>query len=165
MFKVNDYVAYGHLAGACQVIGIRAGLDICGNETEYYVLQPVFDKNIIIKTPINSSQGLMRYIITKEEALALIANMANTETVWINDDRQRNEVFKKALKSGEHVGLVKLIKAVYQEKKAKAAIGKRVRKVDEDAMKVAEKQLHEEIALALDLSPDEVVPYIIQHIS
>lgn len=42
--------------------------------------------------------------------------------------------------------------------------GKKLTKTDEDIMNIAEKQLSEEFAVALDISPDEVLPYILEHI-
>lgn len=164
MFKVDDYVVYG-LAGVYRVMDVSREQDIGDNETEYYVLQPAFDRNIIIKAPMYNSKVAMRRIITKDEALSLIATMPKIESVWIDDNRQRNETFRSALKSGDSVELLKVVKAVYREKKIKAAVGKKVRKTDEDVMKIAEKQLHEEFALALNIAPDEVVPYISKHIS
>lgn len=165
MFKVDDYVVYGRVAGVCRVVDIRKEQDISDNETEYYILQPAFDKSIIIKTPKNNPKVSMRSIITKEAALSLIAAMPKIEAVWIDDNRERYAIFQNALKSGEYLDLVKIIKAVYQNKIVKAAVGKKIRKTDEDAMKTAEKQLHEEFALAMNISPAEVVPYIIEQIS
>jgi len=37
-------------------------------------------------------------------------------------------------------------------------------KTDEDIMKAAEKNLHEEFAMALNISPDEVLHYILDHV-
>ena len=41
---------------------------------------------------------------------------------------------------------------------------KKLTKADEERLSTAEKQLHEAFAVVLDISPDEVVPYIMEHI-
>lgn len=71
-------------------------------------------------------------------------------------------LLKKAITSKE---LIKIIKTLYLQKQAKAIVNKRLTKTDEALMNAAEKQLHEEFAIALNISLDEVVPYIIQYIS
>lgn len=73
--------------------------------------------------------------------------------------------FKAALRTGECEELIKLIKTLYLEKKEKSVIGKKLMKSDEDIMKAAEKHLYEEFAIALNISPNEVVTYILEHIS
>lgn len=164
MFKVNDYVVYGS-TGVCEIVDIRKDKDINGNEIDYYILQPVYGNNMTIKTPVNNDKVLMREIITKEDVSSLISAMPEKETVWINDYRQRNETYKTALKTGQCEELIKIIKTLYQEKKQKSALGKKLMKSDEDIFKAAEKQLNEEFATVLNISPDEVLPYILEHIS
>ena len=165
MFKVNDYVVYG-TTGVCQIIDIRKEKDIYSNgEIEYYVLQPVFNNNMTVMTPVNNEKVLMREVMTKDEVLSLIAAMPEEETIWINDYRERCDKFKAALKTGECEEWVKLIKTLYLEKKEKTALGKKLMKSDEDIMGAAEKNLYEEFAIALNISPNEVVSYIHNHIS
>jgi CarD family transcriptional regulator len=91
--------------------------------------------------------------------------MPEKETIWIDDSRERSEYFKAALKTRKSEEWVKLIRTLYLEKEARSAVGKTLMKIDEDIMNTAEKQLNEEFAIALNISPDEVIPYIIEHIS
>ncbi len=164
MFKVNDYVVYNSI-GVYKIIDIRKEKEISNNETEYYVLQPAYSNNLTIKTPVNNPKVLMRGVITKDDVLSLISTMPEKETNWIYNDRERNENFKAALKTGESEEWVKLIKALYLEKQGKIDIGKKLMKTDEEIMKAAEKNLYEEFSIALNISPDEVVSFIHDHIS
>ena len=50
----------------------------------------------------------MRKILSKGEVTTLINSMPNSETIWIDDDRKRNEEFKSILKTGDIENLVKL---------------------------------------------------------
>ncbi|MGE5453843.1 MAG: CarD family transcriptional regulator [Methylocystaceae bacterium] len=164
MFKVNDYVVYGS-TGVCQITDISKNEYTSDNETEYYVLHPVFSNNMTIMIPVNNTKVVMRAIITKDAVASLLASIPEQETIWIDDERERVNNFKAALKTGESEEWFKIIKTLHLEKEAKSVIGKKLTKTDEDIMNTAEKQLYEEFALALNISPDEVSPYIHEHIS
>ncbi|HRY13735.1 MAG TPA: CarD family transcriptional regulator [Syntrophomonadaceae bacterium] len=162
MFKVNDYIVYG-LTGVCQITDIAKD-EISNNETEYYVLNPISNKNLTIKIPVGNRRVAMRPIITKDDIAALIESIPETDNVWVGDERQRSISFKTALKSGKNEELIKIVRTLHLEKEAKSMAGKKLTKTDEDIMNIAEKQLSEEFAVALDISPDEVLPYILEHI-
>jgi len=164
MFKVNDYVMYAS-TGVCQVIDITKEKYINGDEIECYVLQTVFNDKMTIKTPVNNRKVLMRRVMTKEAALSMLASIPEMETVWINDDRQRGANYKAALKTGKCEDCMQIIKDIYLKKKENSSGGKKIKKSDEEIMKAAEKQLFEEVAIALDISPNEVAPYILEYIS
>ena len=161
MFKVKDYIMYGS-TGVCQIVDIRNEKCAGSGDTEYYILQPVYNNSMIIKTPVNNQKVFMRETITKADVLSLIATIPETETMWINNDKQRSENFKAALRTGKSEECIKVIMTIYLEKKEKTAVGKKLTKIDEDIMEAAEKQLYEEFAIALNISPGEVVSYILE---
>lgn len=163
MFKVNDYVVYG-LTGVCQITDIQKDKLTGDQESDFYVLKPVFSENMTIKIPVNNRKVPMRKTISKEEALELIAVMPQQETEWVEDNRVRNESFKAALRTGKSEDWARLIRTIYLERTEKAAAGKKLAKTDEDIFRTAEKQLNEEFAIALGISPDEVASFIIKHI-
>ncbi len=165
MFKINEFVIYNSL-GVYKVVDIRREIDISNNETEYYILQPAYGNNLTIKTPVNSNpKRLMRQVLSKDAALSLIKSIPGKETTWIKDDKQRNVSFKAALRTGESEQWVGLVKAIYIEQQQKASIGKKLNRADEDIMKAAEKVLNEEFAVALNITPDEVVTLISKQVS
>ena len=166
MFNVNDYVVYGS-TGVCQITAIVNDSYPNRDETEYYVLRPVYNNmnNMIIKTPVNNPKILIRKVISKHQVPSLIATMPKEETIWIDDSRERTELFKTLLKTGKCEEWIKLIKTLYLEKEARSVMGKTLTNTDEVIMKTAEKYLCEEFAIALNISPDEVVPYILEHVS
>lgn len=163
MFKVNDYVMYS-TTGLCQISDIRKD-DSCGNETEYYVLHPVNNNTMTIKTPVNNPNIPMRPLLTKDEVLSLIATMPEKEPFLIDNNRDRCIAFKTALKTGKSEERIKVIKTLYLDKEAKSIVNKKLTKVDDDMMQTAERQLHEEFAMALNIPPDEVDNYILDYIS
>lgn len=164
MFKVNDYVIYNTM-GVCKIIDIRKEEDINHNEIDHYFLEPAYESNLTIKTPVNNPKMFMRNILKKEDVLSLIESFDEQETNWIEDDRKRNEKFKAALKNGKCEDWVKLVKTIYEEKREKSAVGKRLMKVDEEIMRAAEKNLYEEFAIALNITPEEVESFIMEYVS
>ena len=151
--------------GVCRVVDIRKEKDINDNETDFYILRPVYSNNLTIKTPVNNDKVFMRKILKRDDVLSLIESLSDQETNWIDDNKKRNEFFKATLKKGETEGWAKLVKTIYVEKQEKSAIGKKLMRIDEDIMKTAEKNLYEEFAAALNISPEEVLPYIREHVS
>jgi len=162
MFKVNDYVVYKSM-GVYKIADITVDRDINNNETEYYVLQQAFKDNLTIKIPVNNQKVLMRRVIAKDDVLSLIASIPETEIVWIDNNRERSESFKEALNSGESEEWLKLIRTIYLEKQEKSDHGKKLWKSDEEIMKLAEKNLNEEFAIALNITPEEVPDFIREH--
>jgi len=164
MLKINDKVVY-NATGVYEIVDIRQEKDIDDKETLYYVLQPVFGNNLTVKVPVDNPNLSIRKIITREQALSLIAAMPDQDTQWIENDRERNERFKAALKTDDNINLVKIIKAIYAMKQEKASAGKKLLKADEDIMRAAEKSLYEELAAALNITPEEVLPFIMDQVS
>lgn len=163
MFKVNDYIMYG-LTGVCQVVDITKESFIDNLQKEYYVLKYIYDNNTIIKIPTDNEKISMRKLLSKEDMSTLINSIPNSETIWIDNDRKRNEEFKSILKTGDIENLVKLIRSIYLDKEYKQSIGKKLYKVDDEIMQTAERLLNEEFATILNISPDEVSTYISTHV-
>lgn len=163
MFEVNDYIMYG-MTGVCQVVDITKERIIDDLQKEYYVLKHIYANDTIIKIPTDNEKISMRKILSKGEVTTLIDNITNSETIWIDDDRQRNEVFKSILKTGDVDNLVKLVRSIYLNKEYKKSIGKKTYKVDQEIMDVAERLLNEELATVLKINPSEVASYISNHI-
>ena len=163
MFKVNDYIMYG-LTGVCQVVDITKESFIDNLQKEYYVLKYIYDNDTIIKIPTDNEKISMRKLLSKEDMSTLINSIPNSETIWIDNDRKRNEEFKSILKTGDIENLVKLIRSIYLDKEYKQSIGKKLYKVDDEIMQTAERLLNEEFATILNISPDKVATYISTHV-
>jgi len=166
MFAVDDYVVNGSL-GVCQIADIVNERGLNGEAIDYYILRPAFythNSVMMVKTPVNNPKVELRKIVTPEEAAALIASMPEQETIWIDNPDERYRQFRCYIKSGEPDKLVQVIKTIYLARQEKAASGKNLTRTDDEVMKTAEKQLNEEFALALDIAPEAVAPYIQSHL-
>ena len=159
MFEVDDYIMYG-MTGVCKVLDITNEKFINSDKREYYVLSPIYSDNTIIKIPVDNNKVPMRKVISKGDVTSLINNIPNMETLWIEDEKKRNEKFKIMLKSGQCEKLIKLIRSIDSNKEYVKSIGKKSYQADNHIMKEAERLLNEEFAIILDISPDEITSYI-----
>lgn len=163
MFKVNDYIMYGR-TGVCQVTEIRNGESMGNTGTDYYVLNPVFEKNSVIMTPVDNEKVLMREVVSKQEILSMINLISNEDTVWIDDDKIRNEKFKSSIKAGICEDWIRLIKTIHLQIEEKKSIGKKISQMDEGILKEVKKLLYEEFSLVLKILPEEVENLIYKQI-
>lgn len=160
MYQVKDLVVYGN-HGVCRVMDVGT-LDISAVDKtkKYYTLRPAYQNEAVIYAPVENNKTVMRPIITKEEADELIDEIPQLDTVWIGNEREREALYKAAIRTCDVRELVRMIKTLYQRKRARIESGKKVTVVDERYFHQAEDQLYGELAIALDMPKDEVSDYI-----
>jgi CarD family transcriptional regulator len=106
----------------------------------------------------------MRSILSVEEIHALIKAMPNENSIWIEDEFLRKTRYQEILADGNREELIKLVKTLYKQRQWQKNRGKRLHLIDEYFMKNAEKMLHEEFAHVLNISLDQVLPFILEQI-
>jgi len=163
MFQVHDYVVYGS-TGVCQIVDISQE-NFGGNaDREYYILNPVYGNSMQLYIPTDHGQSVMRRVLSKEEIIQLIQAIPAIDSDWISDDHFRKATFSETLQSGDQKRIIHMIKMINNRKISLEKNGKHLANADCDAMKVAEKLLHNEFGLVLGLQPDQVAPFIMEHI-
>ena len=160
MFQVGDMVCYG-TTGACQITSHEARR-YGDNVQNCFVLKPVFDKSMTICVPDGNPvlMGRMHPVMTRDEILALIRELPNEKVECDTNPDARKQYYNETLKNGDHRELLRMVKSIYNFKKKRHAMGKRLSGFDENAMREAENMLYTEFALVLDIQPKEVVPFI-----
>lgn len=149
----------GH--GVCRVIDITDNpIDQMDKEKKYYVLEPVFEKASTIYTPVNNDKIIMRRIMNKDEAEKLIEHITEIDTVWIQEEKRREQTYKDAIRTYDSKSLVQIIKTLYQRKKSRINEGKKVLSSDEQYLHKAEELLYSEMSLALSIPKEKVEEYI-----
>lgn len=157
MFNINDTVMYGS-SGVCEIIDIQPK-HFNGEEILYYVIKPVDQENSTIYCPVNG-KARIRKLLTAEEVHELIGTISETEAQWIDNDRQRREVFSDIIKRGDQRELIMLIKSIRLNREKKVQSGKKLHADDERFLKDAENIVYGEFTTALKMKRDEVIPYI-----
>ena len=163
MFNVDDYIMYG-MTGVCKVVDITNEKFINGEKRKYYVLNPIYNNDTTIKVPLDNDKIPMRKVISKGDMTSLINDIPNMEILWIDDEKKRMAQFETMLKSGQCEELIKLIKNIKFSKKYARSNDKKLYKSDKDIMKEAKRLLTEEVAIILNIYPNEANSYILSQI-
>ena len=165
MFQVNAVIIYG-AQGVCKIIGTEEK-NVSGRKKTYFVLKPVVDKGATIFVPTDNEQVLqkMRRLLTKDEIHKLIDSMRSENAVWVENENERKEIYRNILAKGDHLELIKMIKAIYAHKVQREVEGKRLHMSDERFFKDAEQILYNEFQYVLDLNgKDDLMRYIFARI-
>ncbi len=160
MFEKGDFIVYGN-TGVCEVKDITTlNMKDVPKDRLYYLLSPIYRKESKIFTPVDNSKTVMRAVLTKEEADALIDNIPEIEELWVSNDKLREEKYKETIKSCECKDWIKIIKTLYLRKQERIAQGKKTTAMDERYLRAAEENLYSELSLALGIPKAEMEEYI-----
>lgn len=164
MYNVNDAVVYASY-GVCVISAIEER-DFSGENIEYYILRPVGDKKNTFYVPTSNSalKDKMRSIYSRKEVNNLISMMSDEQCIWIDNDFQRKEEYKKIIDRGDRLELVRLIKTLYEKNAELNKQHKKLRSTDEKFLREAENMLYDEFAYSLSIPREKVVDYIKRHI-
>lgn len=164
MFAVGDYVVHGN-SGVCKVEAIQT-MDGIGTDKKrvYYTLVPVYMSGSRLFVPTDSKKVVIRSVMTKKEAQKLLSEWDEIETLWVDNDKKREEIYKEALRSCDSRQWVKLIKTSYQRNQARIKRGKKATTSDERYLHLAEDNLFGELAIPFEMTKGEAENYFIEHV-
>ena len=160
MFETGEYVVYGR-TGICQVTGVTTmRVDGSSGEKLYYVLRPGGETDGKIFTSVEGGKQVLRGIITREEAERLIDEIPSIETLSIENEKFREDSYKKCIRTCECRDLLRIIKTIYVRKQARLSHGKKTTATDERYLKLAEDHLYSEFSMLLDIPKEHMADYI-----
>ena len=164
MFNVDDIVTYG-INGVCKIVTIEEK-NLMGTKKNYLVLKPLKGDKSTFYVPVDNENLLskMRKLLSEDEINQLIDSMPNEKILWINNERERKERYRQIIADGNHLELIRMIKAIHLEKKDREEKGKKLHISDERFLKEAEKILYDEFQYVLNLSEKDVMSYIFARI-
>lgn len=161
--NIGDSVIYG-ANGVCEIVEITT-CKLSDREREYYILEPLFDRNMKIYVPTdNDKMKSVRFALTREQAAQLIDDMPNRPIMWINNEHLRREKYREVINRADLNELVSFIKTLYLKKLSREESGKKLFVSDEMFLKSAERLLYDELAAALGIERDKVADYITEKI-
>lgn len=160
MYQIDDVVVYG-LHGVCRITEI-AEKEFAGEAHLYYTMHPVFDNRSTFFVPVDNekSQKKIRTLLSSEEIRELIHTMPQQKAIKVTDEKHRKDTYKIIIESGDRQQIMRLVKTLYERRKAQEKAGKKQHLVDERFMKEAETVLYDEFAFVLHIERDSVVDYI-----
>lgn len=163
MYKIGDYLVY-KTEGVCKVnkITLMQG----ASDTKkclYYVLSPIKNDGLTIYSPVDNPTVIRRPVMTAEEARAVVREAAELPPLDVPNEKSREDAYKRALKSGDCREWFRITKTIHTRKEYRQQVGKKTTAMDDHYFRAAQGLLKEELAVALDLTEQEVDEYIRSH--
>ncbi len=160
MYRIGDMVMHPS-AGVCKIEDIREECFSAAGPKRYYILKPVYENGrSTIYLPVENLKVKLRKLLSTEDIYELIHSVTLTNTLWVDNDAQRQERFRRVLVQGDQAQIIQLIIEIHEKQKEKQAAGKKLHMADGKILQEAEKRIHQEFGYALNLKPDEVAPFI-----
>ena len=105
----------------------------------YYVLKPVYHEDSTIFVPVDNPAltGKMHRLLRAQEVLELVSGLAGDDGLWVEDEAQRREAYEQILRSGDRVGMARLIRALSLQKARLGAQHKKLHAAEEAILKEA----------------------------
>lgn len=164
MFKENDIVVYGS-QGVFKITGIEEQ-KIYGDFKKYFVLKPMNNKGATCYVPTwnEKAWSKMRKVMTQKEVNDLIDSIPNKEPIWIANENDRKEAYKRILASGDQATIISMLQALFSHKQERESEGKRLHMSDEHFVREAEQLLYIEWQYVLNLDKAELMAYILNRL-
>ena len=111
MFNKGDYVVNSN-NGICRIDDI-VELNTPNGKKEYYLLIPFNEQTAKIYIPLDSASKRIRYAMNKDQAIQLIESIKNINETYIENEKEREKIYKDAINSCNPQKLVGIIKNLY----------------------------------------------------
>ncbi len=147
MFEKGDYIVYG-LNGACLVENITE-MDLAGSgkSRKYYILRPMTRNKGTIYCPVDNQKTVMRNIVSRVEAEKLLDGITGLPDIKIENDKLREEQYKKIMNGGDLEKCLSLIKTLIDKRRSRLAAGRKFTSVDERYLKGVSDVVNSELSL------------------
>ena len=153
-----------------QVMHFREGLSLISDEKEmdgvkYFIVTPLYEGGEKIYVPQERADAVLRNIIAKKDVKELIVFMRNVKPEYFSNTKQRRDVFKRRLGSGDIHDLAYLSMLLFffqhpEEVDTPVKFGP----ADVDMLKYANRTLYDELAISLKMDRSKVEEHVIKQI-
>lgn len=164
MFEIGEYIVYGN-TGVCKVAEMTTMRAPGAKDDKlYYALEPVYDKGCRLFTPVDNQKVMMRPVMTRQEADHLIERMKDIDTLWVSDEKNREQIYKEAVRTCSSEEWVRMIKTLYIRKQSRLAAGKKVTSSDAKYLHMAEESLYGELSVVMGIPRAQVEEYLVSRV-
>lgn len=156
MADIGELVVYKY-KGLYRVIQIGTlKFQSVDKHKRYYTLEPEDGSAETVYTPAEDSNPNIRKPVAQEEAQKLIHEMQQIETLWIANEKMREQEYKKCIFTYRCEDWIRVMKTIYAHIKARGI----VTVMDRKYQQIAERALHNELAYALRIPCEDIRSYI-----
>ena len=157
MKKIGEYVVYRK--EVCEIKDVKENLV---NHVMSYKLVPITDTSLTMNIPVDNE--FIRDLMTLEDINVLIGQIKDIP-ILLGEAKQLENEYKRVLNEGTNYGLVQIIKTTYERNQARIKNNKKVSEKDNRYFEMAEKYLYNEMAIVLNMTPEDVRNYVIEQVS
>lgn len=154
MFEKGDFVVNTN-NGICEISDIVT-MNMSGMEKEYYILIPLEEKTAKVYLPVDIAEKRIRLTMKKDEALKFLKEIKAVDGVLVENEKEREKIYKDAINSRDPKRLISIMKTLYLRRKKRLDDGKKCTAIDDRYFKLAENHLHGELAFALGVQKSEI---------
>ena len=162
MFEKGSYVVNAN-NGICEIRDIVT-MNMGSGEKEYYVLVPIEESTAKVFLPLDIAEKRIRPAMNTDEAWSLIKEMKAVDEAFVENEKEREKLYKEAINSRDPKQLISIMKTLYIRRQKRLEEGKKTTEVDDRYFKLAENQLYGELAFALKVKKSELNGIIEQYI-
>ena len=146
--------------GVCRVTDlIERNISGIGTK-KYYVLTPVYEPGTKIYVPADLDSPKVRPVVGEREVFELIDSLPSAESVWLDNDKKRQESFAKILSRCDRREMICLLSTLRRKSSEKKELGKKFHSSDERVLRETQRILFGEFGFILGISPKEVPDFI-----
>ena len=160
-YNIDDYVVYGR-EGICKIIDIR--LEAFGGieKREYYILEPLYNKNSVSYIPVDAPELMtkMRNVLTPVEVDKVIDMSEEYNDKWIENTNERYEKFRDIISNGSCTDILRIMKQLFIHKEEVAKINRKFYANDDKILTDAQRIITDEFSFVLGIDRKDVIPYI-----
>ncbi len=165
MFNIGDLLFYG-TNGVCRVSEICSSPFDSSDTRSFYKLTPIAENtSLVIYTPVDNMQVVMRPLISRKEAEALVARIPSIEKVAVAIEKHRKEAYRETIRTGDPEGFVRIIKTVRARRELFKRTRRRVPDLDNDFEHTARICLYGELSTVLGVSREEISRIVLEGIA
>lgn len=164
MLQNGDWVVYG-VHGVCRVVGTEKQL-VNRKRTEYLVLEPMSqnESRFYLPTENPAAMAKLKAVLPAQEMEELLTSEELREDVWIQEENLRKQTYRELITSGDRTALLKMVGTLYRHRDAQTAAGRKFHQCDDNFLRDAEKLLTSEIALVLEMTPEQAQNHLRQQL-
>lgn len=162
MYEKGNYVVNTN-NGICEISDIVT-MNMGSGDREYYVLVPIEESTAKVFLPVDIAGKRIRPAMNTDDAWRLIKEIKAVDEALIENEKEREKLYKEAINSRDPKQLISIMKALYVRKQKRLEEVKKTTAVDDRYFKLAEKQLYSELAFALGVEKSELNEIIEQNI-
>jgi CarD family transcriptional regulator len=163
MVEIGSTVSYGSegIYSVREIIEKELG----DKRQSYYVLESVRQTTTCVFVPVNSEKlvGKIRKVANSKEADKIISDLPYAVLPWLDNDSDRMSSFREILAQGDCKDMLQLARTLYLHREELEEQGKKTHACDVRMQRLVEDRVSDELALALNIEPSAVMPYISQH--